>query len=105
MHNLEAIIALLFLFLLFGTIFFNINFQKNLFNDFSQKHVSLSTAKHCATLVDFAFANSINELQITNCFGKENIIYTNDLTKNSLIISKIKKKNYLEVEINEHYLQ
>lgn len=103
MHSIEVIIALLFLFLVFGTMLISINFQKENFEVFLEKKEALFSANNCATLIDAAFSNSVQSVSIENCFGEDNIVHSKNNEKTSKIISRVFKNFYLEVELNDHY--
>ncbi len=105
MHNLEAIIALIVLFSFFGIILTNISIQNNYFSEFTIKRENLINSIKCVTIIDFVFANSIKNANISSCFGEENNIFIKNSNKKIKIITNIQNDNFLRVEINEHYIE
>ncbi len=105
MYSLEAIISLIVLLSFFGIVSSSIVIQNNHFNEFSIKTNNYFEAIKCATIIDFSFSNNVRRINIENCFGEDNSIFVKNSNQKIKLITKIKKMQYLGIDMDEHYIK
>jgi hypothetical protein len=108
MNSIEAIIALISLLAFLGTLISGISFFNYELNEQENNFTAINTANSCTLIIDSMFSNSAKEfLKEFECYGEGRKVVgvEKEKRKEREIITEIKKEKFLEVKLNEHYLQ
>jgi hypothetical protein len=108
MNSLEALLAILSLLCFIGILITGISSFKYELENKKDYFLASDKANSCMLVVDSLFSNSGKEFRESfDCFAEKEKVKSveKNISKEREIITEIKKEKFLEVRINEHYLQ